>query len=126
MSDLSNALQHLLAFLNEASPAPPTRGTLILELRSPVALDDEGRLRVTRDELRVPADYESRFATLMASGFPWINVSCYGALDDQLIVVIELPRAPSDAKRTSVNYSGPSNRVRDSRWDASCDLAFDD
>ena len=51
------------------------------------------------------------------AGLPWLNMSCYGALDDTLIVAVELPMAPSKpAAKTSVKLSGPPAAVLSHAW----------
>lgn len=90
----------------------PARRALVVELGL-----EPGSVR--REEFREPADYEARFQELLAAGFPWINVSCYGLYEGRLLVVVELPREATGAARTSVNYSGPMRVVLEHDWDVS-------
>ena len=68
-----------------------------------------------KHRLREPAEYAVRFAELASAGYAWINLSGLGMLDDTLVVTVEKPSRTSNCprSRTSVNYSGPTNMVRE-------------
>lgn len=72
--------------------------------------------------------YESRFETLFAAGYSWINLSAAGVADGILLVIVELPRAPAGVPRgrTSVNFSGPPLDVTTGApvWDAAKRIRF--
>ncbi|MFZ3339242.1 MAG: hypothetical protein WA609_12070 [Terriglobales bacterium] len=78
------------------------------------------RLRVSRDQLRKPSDYDSRFDELLKEGFSWLNMSCYGVYDGFVIVAIEVPYRERGTLRpgivTPVNFSGPSASVSSRGW----------
>jgi len=116
--NLAVALRQLFTFVVERGHEVPKHEIAMLELL-PSSLGADGRYKVQRDELRTVEEYAPRFATLGASGFPWINLTCLGVIDEQLVVGVELPASPTGAARTSLNYSGPEKRVLDSEWSAS-------
>ncbi|MBL8717329.1 MAG: hypothetical protein JNL79_15185 [Myxococcales bacterium] len=125
MSALKRALEGLFVFLEDAGQTPPVREVRLLEIGPGVGLDERGRLRVRRDDCRDPEDYSNRFEEVLAAGFPWINVSCYGVDGGKLIVVVEVPRGGGRAIRTSVNYSGPIRATIEHGWDATIALAIE-
>jgi hypothetical protein len=117
MSALANELQRFLDFLGKQGQQPPTRRLRVVEIPQGAPVDSLGRIRLPRQEVRDPADYEVRFDELMKAGLPWLNVSCYGVEDGMLIVGIEVPAAGSKpSSRTSVNFSGPTAKVIGSGW----------
>jgi len=126
VSALRDSLNRLFAFLADARIEIPTEQVWILELRSNVARDERGRLRVSRAELRGPEAYETRFNEILASGLPWINVSCWGVDGQRMIVVVETPSAIGlPSPWTSINYSGPTNGTRARGWDVGELLALE-
>ena len=126
MSALANELQRFLDFLGKQGHQLPTRRLRIAEIPAGAPIDSLGRIRVRRDEMRAPADYEVRFQELMKAGLPWLNVSCYGVEDGTLIVGIEVPPAPAKPSgRTSVNFSGPTAKVLGSGWRADQALSIE-
>jgi hypothetical protein len=119
MSALTVQLERLLDFLEKRGHKVPTRRLRIVEIPHDAPVDQSGRMLVRRGDLREPLDYEARFDQLLAAGLPWLNVSCYGVLDETLIIAIEKPRPPSKpADRTSVNFSGPNAAVLSHGWNA--------
>jgi hypothetical protein len=119
MSALEDELGRLLDFLDRRGHRPPTRRLRIVEVPYRTPIDQRGRIRVQRSGLCEPGAYEARFDELLAAGLPWLNMSCYGALDDTLIVAVELPMEPSKpAAKTSVNLSGPPAAVLSHGWNA--------
>lgn len=126
MSALADELQRLFEFLERRTGPLPTRRLRIVEIRRGQPADGRGRARVHRNDLREVHEYETRFDELMAAGLPWVNLSCYGVLDEALIVAVETPAPPpKPAKRTSVNISGPSAAVLRHGWDAEEMLAVE-
>jgi hypothetical protein len=126
MSALSNTLRALFSFLEKHGQYPPTQDVRVVEIGRPVTMDELGRPRIRRDELREVTNYEARFEELLTRGFPWINVSCYGVYDHKLIVGIELPEvSPEPAIRTSVNYSGPPASVVGQAWNSNAALLIE-
>ncbi len=120
MSALLDSLQYLFQFLEKGGNPSPSLDVLLIEIGHDTATDDRGRLRIRRDALRKPSDYESRFEELLHSGMPWLNVSCYGVYEGFLIVSIEIPQGiPENARadRLSINYSGPPLTVIQHGWD---------
>jgi hypothetical protein len=99
---------------------PPPGGTVrIVEVPPGAAVDGSGRIRIASSALHDVEQYEARFEALMQAGLPWINVSCYGVLDQHLIVAIELPaQTGARSARTSINYSGPPAAVVGNNWNA--------
>ena len=126
MTILADELQRLLGFLEEQGRRPPTRQLRIVEVPHGAPLDPLGRIRLRRNEVHEPSDYEPRFNELMKAGLPWLNVTCYGVQDDTLLVGIEVPTAPvTPSSRTSVNFSGPAKRVVDNEWKVDQVLVID-
>lgn len=119
MSALTDAIDALLASLDEAGLAPPSRDVRVIEVPARVPVDDRGRLLLLKSQLLEPSEYADRFAALMESRPPWINMSCYGVLDGMLIVAVEIAdKRTSPSPSTSVNFSGPARAVLDANWDA--------
>lgn len=127
MSALKRALDGLFLFLEKAGQTPPVQEVRLLEIGPGVGFDERGRLRVRRDDYRDLEGYKDRFEELLAAGLPWINVSCYGVDDYKLIVAVEVPGSGGSglARRTSVNYSGPTRAAIEHGWDASMALAIE-
>lgn len=126
MTALSEAITALFQFLSRHGQVPPTHDVCIVEVGSRGEIDARGRLRVKRIDYREPATYERRFAELLEAGLPWINLSCYGADGEKLLVVVEFPEeSRQKATRTSLNYSGPSKLVCDHGWNANEALAIE-
>lgn len=127
MSALHGALDELFLFLGKAGQTPPVREVRVLEVDPYADLDERGRLRVRRDQFREPQAYEGRFDDLLASGLPWINISCCGVDGELLIVAVEAPRAQrtKSSRRTSINYSGPTKAAIEAGWDVSVSLAIE-
>jgi hypothetical protein len=110
MSALTNDLDRLLSWLESIGLQPPSREARIVEISQISRVSTDGTYHVRRNQLRKPLDYESRFDELLATGYTWLNMSCYGAHDGSLIVVIEVPgpRTLYPGCSTSVNLSGPA------------------
>ena len=119
MTQLTQCLQELFAFLAKQQLLPPSRDVRIIEIRRDTPLDVRGRFRVPRNALREPSDFESRFEEIAKYGLPWVNMSCYGVHEGLLIVGIELPEAEAKDRpstRLIVNYSGPAACVIEHGW----------
>lgn len=113
MSALARELSGLMAWLSHLDP-PPAKGISILEVDLGAAWGP-----AKRSDLRTPELYEARFESLITSGLPWINLSCYGLDGDMMIVAVELPRQlPDGSTQTSVNFSGPSRAALKLNWSA--------
>jgi hypothetical protein len=126
MISFSNALQGLIDYLEAQDNLLPARDVRVIEISPKTNLDEAGRFRIRRQEFCEPADYETRFDTLIRSGLPWINLSCYGISDGKLIVAIEFPQGVSNSStKTSINYSGPATAVVEHGWNASQVLAIE-
>ena len=125
MSALTKAVDGLFEFLERQGLAPPAREVMVVEVQSS-AIAKDGKLRVRRSGLLTLTDYNRRFEELMEAGLPWINVSCYGVLGAKLVVGIEAAeRSVLPAARTSVNYSGPPEKVVARGWDVEELLAIE-
>ena len=121
-SALSTCLRQLFDFLEQWELPPPTREVRIVEVSRPITIDERGRYVLSGDVLQKPSEYEARFDELMHSGWPWVNMSCFGVYNGFLIIGIVYPGyAPKEEHRhrpPSVNYSGPQTRVIQHGWDA--------
>lgn len=92
-----------------APDVPEWQGVLITER---VEHGEAGRVLAV-GPLQRADDFAPRFADLVRSGWPWVNLHALGILDGQLVVSVEVPAAaPTGAHPTSVNMSGFSNHVR--------------
>jgi hypothetical protein len=120
MTILSDNLVTLCEFLG----TPITwRGMKIFEVGS--SYDDHGRLRISSDQLLTPEAYSGRFDELLARGYAWVNLSCFGIYDGFMLVGVEVQSATTASiSKTSVNYSGPPMSVLRHGWDASQALAI--
>jgi len=107
MSALSSHLDRLLQRLDSFEPQPSSRDVRIVEISQISRVSPDGTYHVRLDQLRKPLDYESRFDELLATGYAWLNMSCYGVHDGWLIVAIEVPgpRTLYPGCFTSVNLS---------------------
>lgn len=145
----------LLQWLDSIGLAPPSRDIRIVEINSktpwvpsedykigekedglpltkPSEMEtDYCRYHIRKDELLTPDEYENRFHELLAVGYTWLNMSCYGVHAGFLIVAIQVPGPilPQGGKRklfpgcvTAVNLSGPCNEARRRNWDAGWQL----
>jgi hypothetical protein len=127
MSVLANELRRLLEFLSDRGYQPAATNLRILEVPHGAPVDETGRIRVLRTDLYEPSEYAARFDELLAAGPPWLNLSCYGVLDDVLVVAVEVPAwNAKPSARTSVNLSGPSRRVLARDWNVDGVLALTD
>jgi hypothetical protein len=118
MTTLSEALKKLCELLATMLTLPESRGFKILEVRENIKTDGAGRLLVRRAELNSPDEFEQRFRELLYQLHPWINMTCYGLFEGDLIVGVEIPRSAERSTRTSVNFSGPPRIALDHAWDA--------
>jgi hypothetical protein len=119
MIELADCLEELIRFLKKRGLDPPSQEMQIVEISSDTRLDGAGRLRISRQELRTPSEYTPRFEELVNRELPWVNLTCYGVLDNFLLVGIEIPHEPYKTRhglRPSVNYSGPAASVIQSNW----------
>jgi len=82
----------------------------------------DGRSVVRSSELLDIDGAQPGFDALCASRPAWINLSCVGLLGRALLVSVEGPPIGSPSRsgypKTSFNFSGPRNRVKDANWDA--------
>ncbi|MBV8166627.1 MAG: hypothetical protein JO021_07530 [Alphaproteobacteria bacterium] len=126
MSALSDALAQLTNFLATDGPVPETRGIKIFEVNTRPS-DASGRILVPGVELLPPEEFEPRFRDRLAQNLPWINVSCFGVHQNELIVGVEWPnyRSTQRAVRTSINYSGPPDIVLEHGWDVRAVLSIE-
>lgn len=123
---LSEALSQLFEFTAGGVGEPPVPDRVLIAEITGTGADHRGRPFVHRDRLCDADTYSTRFANLVESPFPWINVSYCGILDGAAVVTVECPSAPSEKPgcRPSVNFSGPSRAVQAAGWDARAGLAF--
>ncbi|HEX8597976.1 MAG TPA: hypothetical protein VF952_05600 [Chloroflexia bacterium] len=130
MKALSDHLQRLFTLLEGLEPLPvPVHEVLLFEVPRPATLDSGGRLLISKDMLRSPTDYASRFDDLLHAPLSWIHMVCYGVWKGAYIVGIELPNYTierANPQGTDVNYAGPEKRVKDHGWNASEGLAISD
>jgi hypothetical protein len=123
MSALFYHLDRLLDWLTTVECQPPAQDVRIVEVGLNNYNHADGTYHIREGDLRTPADYEVRFNELLAAGYSWINLSCYGIHRSFLIVAIELPAVDDGDENalvpgcnTSVNLSGPRQDVRDRGW----------
>lgn len=127
MSELSNAIAKICELYGDMCRGLAQREFRIVEERAETPVDAKGRLILRRDALVQPAAYEQRFNDLLRTGYAWLHLTCVGIDQEAVVIVVRVPAATSQkggAVRTSINYSGPSVRVQEHRWDASEDIAF--
>jgi hypothetical protein len=110
MSALSLHLNRLLHWLQEIGLQLPSRDIRIVEISQIRRPSTDGTYHVRRNQVLSPLEYECRFDELLAKGYSWLNMSCYGVHDGSLIVAIEVPgpRTLYPGCPTSVNLSAPS------------------
>ena len=123
MTVLSNHLDRLVHWLASIGLQPPSQDVRIVEVSVNNYNLGDGTYHIQKDDLRKPVDYEVRFNELLASGYSWINLSCYGVHHGFLIVAVELPgfddgdaNALTPGRNPSVNLSGPRRDVLDRGW----------
>jgi hypothetical protein len=121
MSTLREHLERLEVWLRAPGDTPPWTAIRLVESDS---IEHGQVTRVPRARLHTIEEYAPRFATLLASGYSWINLSALGLFEDQLLVCVELPREGVGCGRTSVNISGPRIDATTGlpRWDGSFQL----
>lgn len=80
-----------------------------------------GRLRIPRGELVTMSEARQKFERLLALRPPWLNVSCLGLIDGDLLIAVEVAtgadRQSRDGIATSFNYSAPPRAVVAANWD---------
>ena len=114
---LTSAITDLLAVMSTMIVVPEISDILIFEMHN--EMDGQGRLFVFHNSLVSPDAYEGRFRELVGLGLSWINISCYGFLNNSLIIGIEIPNSiGKPSARTSFNFSGPPLCVLQKDWDA--------
>jgi hypothetical protein len=123
VSALSDHVGRLEAWLRRKDDAPPWQAVLIVES---AVIKYGPRDDVPREALKTVEAYASRFDGLLAAGHAWINLSALGVLGKDLLICVELPRAPLGVPvgRTSVNLSGRplDERTRACAWDAAAGI----
>ncbi len=127
MSALSSHLDRLLDRLESFGLQPSSRDVCIVEVSQ---ISPDGTYHVRRDQLHKPLDFESRFDELLATGYTWLNMSCYGVHDGSWIVAIEVPgpRALYPGCTTSVNLSwrtSPNGTDLDHEWNVAAVLTIE-
>lgn len=112
MGTLDVHLERLDTWLRTLPQCPSWAGHLIAE-NARVDRDPDGVPTLSALEpLRSPAAYADRFEELVTRGYDRVNLHAAGILGGQLVVAVELPRAPGDHPgATSVNLSGPTHTV---------------
>ena len=110
---LEDALEALRSWLREHGVEMPDL-VMVLELPTAHGEDVLGRSIAASSDFITVHEYAGRFVELVEQRPPWINVSYVGARRGSALVTIEAspPRTNrrthgSDARRASINYSGP-------------------
>lgn len=118
MTALNQHIDRLLQWLDDIGLSVPSRNIRIVDLSDAQVNEDTRKIRISRNEIRTPAEYELRFDELLAAGYPWLNLSCYGLFEDCLLLCVEVPcpRELDPGRPTSVNLSGPARAVLDQNW----------
>jgi len=123
MSALSYHLDRLVKWLASIGLQPPSQDVRIVEVGLNNYNLGDGTYHLQKGDLRKQVDYEVRFNELLAAGYSWINLSCYGVHHGVMIVAVELPAFDDRDQHpltpgcnTSVNLSGPQRDVLDRGW----------
>jgi hypothetical protein len=130
MTSLSSHLDRLLRQLESFGLQSASTDVRIVEVSQ---ISPDGTYHVRRDQLRKPMDYESRFDELLATGYSWLNISCYGVQNGSLIVGIEVPdpgnpRTLYPGCATSVNLSwriSPDGTGSEYEWNVATVLTIE-
>jgi hypothetical protein len=129
-ADLGEALSQLRSWLGRLVGCPGWTDERIVEIGRGTRYlrSDAGpyEWRIDRSALHGVVHYAPRFAELLATGYAWLNLSCYGVLEGVAIFAVEVPREPAGVAhgRTAVNFSGPPTQL--SNWDAAGWISIDD
>jgi hypothetical protein len=121
MSALSDSLNELFNFLTRQGLTSPSKDVRFIEVSRETGVDSKGRVRISRESLHTPVEFEARFQEILAFGPPWMNVSCYGVYEGMMVVGIEIPdlrQRTGSVSGTSINYSGPPAAVLEHGWNA--------
>jgi hypothetical protein len=112
MRTLDLHLARLDTWLRTLPRCPPWTGHLLAENASVNRRPDGLPALSAPEPLRSPAGYSDRFDELVTRGYDWVNLHAAGVIGGQLVVAVELPRAPGDRPGiTSINLSGPGHIV---------------
>jgi hypothetical protein len=120
ISDLKHDINNLIKWLSENYKLPTYSGVkVVVDSGDNVELDAELRVPINKSELFSLEEYCDEYKRKKRSGYSWVNLNCAGILDKELIIVIEYPKKSSSSTTTSINFSGPNNRVLSdsSEWD---------
>lgn len=119
MTPLQQKLDFLFRIMAGQPGQPPVPEEAVITELSHDRLDPLGRPVIDAADLQTVAQYEERFSALMSKGLAWINLNYYGLIDGRALVIVEFPQhEPAAPGATSVNFSGPSEAVSRTSWDA--------
>ena len=120
MSDLKENFERLMDFAKQNNFRKPFSKVYFVEDKSVQPASEADDVKETsRQEIFSFENYENRFDEILKQGYSWINMNFAGMLDDDLLVVIELPNYENSNELTSLNLSLPAKKVLDNDWNAS-------
>lgn len=118
MSELKRHFERLMDFAKNSNFHQPFSQVYFAESRcvqSFAGKPDE----LSRQNIFTFEVYENRFADILKQGHSWINLSLAGILNDDLLVLVELPNYKNNADTTTVNLALPDKRSTANDWNIS-------
>lgn len=102
-------LNRLIESIKSLEDAPVWRSVTIVE---GFIADDEVQ-KLPRNTLHTTESFSDRFKEIVTRGHSWVNLSVAGIFEENLLVSLEaVSSSVYEGGLTSVNLSGPMNKVR--------------
>ncbi len=112
MSELKKHFERLMEFAIQSNFHKPFSQVYFVEGKSIQGFYGSNKIcELFRQDIFTFETYESRFNELLNQGYSWINMHFAGILNNNLLIVIEIPNYENTIKFTSINLSGPSKKV---------------
>jgi len=73
--------------------------------------DPEKIDEISRADIFAFDTYEARFNEILGQGYSWVNLNFAGMLENDLLIIVELPSNRKETEITAVNLSLPGKRV---------------
>jgi hypothetical protein len=110
MSELKRHFEGLMNFAKNSNFRQPFSQVYFAESKFIERFSDKPD-ELSRQNIFTIEIYEDRFDEILKQDYSRVNLSSAGMFDNNLLIVIELPRSKTDVKITAVNLSLPEKRV---------------
>ena len=122
MSELRKHFERLMEFAKQNNFRQPFSQVYFAEEKSIRRFfDSESADEISQQDIFTFEGYENRFSEILNQGHSWINLNFAGRLDDNLLLIVELPNYKNSVpfEWVSVNLSLPTKNVIENNWDVS-------